>query len=180
MEMKEEDQKDISLIEARLKEEFTDGAFTAYRKLTMARWTGKRVDVYANKIRQLAGLAGFEGAGLEKFTKLAFVIGFPNAISIELQQASNIETLAMGDQLARARVLRTGDQSQDVAAAMSPPRGGIASAAKSGSISSVICHRCNSKGHIAKDCRKYGTLFPVRLYWTLSSGLFGKQKKLKM
>ena len=35
MEMKEEDQKDISLIEARLKEVFTDGAFTAYRKLTM-------------------------------------------------------------------------------------------------------------------------------------------------
>ena len=35
MEMKEEDQKDISLIEARLKEAFTDSAFTAYRKLTM-------------------------------------------------------------------------------------------------------------------------------------------------
>ena len=61
-------------------EPFKDGAFTAYRKLTMVRWPGERVDVYANKIRQLAGLAGFEGAGLEKFTKLAFVTGFPNAI----------------------------------------------------------------------------------------------------
>ena len=52
MEMKEEDQKDVSLIEAQLKEAFTDCAFTAYRKLTMGRWAGERVDVYANKIRQ--------------------------------------------------------------------------------------------------------------------------------
>ena len=51
MEMKEEDQKDINLIEARLKEAFTDGAFMAYRKLTLARWAGECVDVYANKIR---------------------------------------------------------------------------------------------------------------------------------
>ena len=85
IEMKEEDQKDISLIEALLKEAFTDGAFTAYRKLTMVSWAGERVDVYADKIRQLAGLTGFEGAGMERFTKLAFVTGFPNAISIELQ-----------------------------------------------------------------------------------------------
>ena len=37
MEMKEEDPKNISLIEARLKEAFTDDVFTAYRKLTMVR-----------------------------------------------------------------------------------------------------------------------------------------------
>ena len=100
MEIKEEDQKDISLIEAQFKEAFTDSTFTAYRKLTMVRWAGERVDVYANKIRQLAGLAGFEGPGLERFTKLAFITGFPNAISIEHQQAPNIKTLAMGDLLA--------------------------------------------------------------------------------
>ena len=35
MEMKEEDQNDISLIEIRLKEAFMDGTFMAYRKLTM-------------------------------------------------------------------------------------------------------------------------------------------------
>ena len=56
MEMKEEDQEDISLIEARLKESFTDGAFTAYRKLIMVRWAGERVNVYANKIKQLADI----------------------------------------------------------------------------------------------------------------------------
>ena len=89
--------------------------------------------------------------------KLVFVTGFPNAISFKLQQALNIETLAMRDLLVRARVLTTGDESQDVAAAVSSPRGGIALAAKSGSISNVICYRCNSKGHIAKDCWKRQT-----------------------
>ena len=156
MEMKEEDQKDISLIEAWLKEAFTDGAFMVYRKFTMVRWAGEHVNIYANKIRQLAG---FKGAGLERFTKLAFVTGFPKAISIELQPASKIETLGMGDPLAQARVLTTGDQSQDVAAAVSSLHGGITPAAKSGSISNVICHRCNSKGHITKDCWKCGTRF---------------------
>ena len=157
MEMKEEDQMDISQIEARLKEAYTDGAFTAYRKLTMVRWAGEHVDVYANKIRQLVGLAGFEGAGVEKFTNLAFATGFPNAILIELQQAPNIESLAMGDLLARARLWTTGDQSQNAAAAVSSLRSGIAPAAKSSSISNVVCHRCNSKRHIAKDCRKRWT-----------------------
>ena len=51
MEMKEEDQKDISPNKARLKEAFTDGAFTAYRRFTMVGWAGERVDIYANKIR---------------------------------------------------------------------------------------------------------------------------------
>ena len=92
-----------------------------------------------------------------RFTKLAFVTGFPNAISIELQQVQNTETLAIGDLLARARVLITGDQSQDVAAALRSPRGCIAPAAKSGSISNMIFHRCNSKGHIGKDCLKRRT-----------------------
>ena len=125
----------------------------------MVRWAGERVDVYANKIRQLAGLAGFNGAGLERFAKLAFATGYPNAVSIELQQAPNIETLAMGDLLAIARVLTIGNQSHDVAVAMAvnSPRCGIALPSKSGSISNVICHKCNSNGHIAKDCRKRGT-----------------------
>ena len=153
IEMKEKEQKDISLIEAQLKEAFMDGVFTAYRNLTTVRLGGERVD----KIRQLARLAVFKGAGVERFMKLAFVTGFPKAILIELQQASNIETLAKGDLLAQARVLTTGDQSQDVVAAVSSPCCGITPAAKSGSISNVICHRCNSKGHIAKDCRKRGT-----------------------
>ena len=90
---------------------FTDSMFMAYRKLIRVRWADECVDVYANKIRQLAGLAGFEGGGLERFMRLVFVTGFSNTILIKLQQVPNIETLTMGDLLVWARVLITGDQS---------------------------------------------------------------------
>ena len=49
------------------------------------KWTGEPVDVYANEVRRLAGLAGFSGDGLERIVKLTFVNGFPDNISIELQ-----------------------------------------------------------------------------------------------
>ena len=78
MEMEEDNQKPIK---ARLKEVFTDDVFAAYRKMTMIKWAGEHVDVYTNKIRQLVGLAGFKGDGLERLTKLAFILGFPDTIS---------------------------------------------------------------------------------------------------
>ena len=67
-----------------MKEVFTDDVFAAYRKVTMIRWAGVSVDVYTNKIRQLVGLAGFKGDGLERLTKPSFVMGFPDTISIGL------------------------------------------------------------------------------------------------
>ena len=57
LERDEDNQNDIDLIEACLKEAFTDGVFTADGKLTMIRWAGERVDVY--RIKQLAGMARF-------------------------------------------------------------------------------------------------------------------------
>ena len=106
----------------------------------MIRWAGECVDGYANKIRQLVGLAGFKGDGLERLTKLTFVTGFPDTISIRLQQVPNIKAQAMVDLISRARVLMTTDeQNQDVVAAMCTPH----SSARSSS---------NIKGHLAKDC----------------------------
>ena len=102
MEMEEDNQKQT---EARLKDAYTDNAFAAYRKVSMIWWAGERVDVYANKIRQLVGLAGFKGDGLQRLTNLTFVTGFPDTVSIGLQQAPNIEALTMGDLISRARVL---------------------------------------------------------------------------
>ena len=71
----EDDQKQIEQIEAWLKEALTDDEFAVYKKVTMIRWAGECVDVYIKKIRQLVGLAGFKGDGLEKLTKLTFVTG---------------------------------------------------------------------------------------------------------
>ena len=64
---------------------FTDNVFAAYRKVTMIKWAGERVDIYANKIRQLVELAGFKGDGLVRLMKLVFVTGFPDTVSIGLQ-----------------------------------------------------------------------------------------------
>ncbi|CAE1234399.1 unnamed protein product [Acanthosepion pharaonis] len=154
----EENQRDIDQIEARLKQAFTDNAFSAYRNLTMVMWTGERVDIYANKIRQLVGLAEFEEAEMERLTKLAFVMRFPDTISLELRQAPNVEALTVGELLARARVLTTtGDESQDVVVAVRPPRSDSASPTKNVSLTSVTCFRCSGKGHVAKDCWKHRT-----------------------
>ena len=110
MEMEENDQKDIDQIEVESNEAFTDDTFTEYRRLTMARWAGECLDVFTNKIKQLVGLARLEGAGMERLTKLTFVTGFSDTISIRLRQVPNIETLTMGDLRVRGRVLTiTGD-----------------------------------------------------------------------
>ena len=64
----------------------------------------------------------FNRAGLERFPKLTFIIGFLDTLSIRLQQALNIETLTMGNLIARTRVLTTSrDQSQDVVATVHTP-----------------------------------------------------------
>ena len=51
MEIEKDDQKQIDQVKAWLNEAFTDNVFAAYRKVTMIRWAGERVDVYVNKIR---------------------------------------------------------------------------------------------------------------------------------
>ena len=152
MEMEEDDQKQIEQIEAQLKEAFTDDAFAAYR--IMIKWAGERVDVYANKIRQLVGLAGFKRDGMERLTKLAFVTGFPDTVSIGLQQAPNIEALTMRDLISRAECWR---RLRNVVAATRS----LHSSARSSPRTNVTCYRCNIKGHLVKDCRECKT----RCYW---------------
>ena len=104
---REAEQASAASIEAKLREVFTDGPFIAYRKLVLMRWTGDPVDVYANEIRRLAGLAGFTGSDLERIVKVSFVSGFPDSISVELQQVENVMSLSMSDILTRARILCT-------------------------------------------------------------------------
>lgn len=85
MEMDRDQQTNINLIEAWLNKAFSDRVSSAYAKLKLVRWAGEHVDVYTNKIQQLAGL--------------------PKNISMELQQAPTTETSTMGDLLTQWRVL---------------------------------------------------------------------------
>lgn len=178
LEMKESDQTDADKIEARLKEAFTDGPFVAYRKLVQVKWTGEQVDVYANEIRRLAGLAGFTGESLERLVKLTFVNGFPDSISIELQQVENITTLPMSELLTRARILCANKDCKVAAVATNIPHrpgkqlisgeqpgprqfkgqcytcGGPHMARYCKERKSVVCYRCGVEGHIAPKCNQ--------------------------
>ena len=65
----------------------------------------------------------------------------------------NIETLTMGDLIARARLLTMAeDQSQEIAVAVHTFCSGVTPPPKSDPISSVTCYRCSNKGNTAKDC----------------------------
>ena len=63
-------EKNPAKIKSRLKEAFCDGPFVAHAKLSSMKWGGEEVDVFANEIRRLAGLARFEGPYLEHIVKL--------------------------------------------------------------------------------------------------------------
>ena len=108
LEMSDEDQLKADKIKSRLKEAFAQGTFDAYGRLKRVKWLGEQVDVFANEIRRLAGLAGWTGEGLERAVKLAFVTGFPDHISMELQHIKDVDSASMHDLLARARILVTG------------------------------------------------------------------------
>ena len=70
LEMDETDRKDPAKIKNHLREAFCDGPFVAYAKLSSKKWGEEEVDVYANEIRRLAGLARFEGPSLEHIVNI--------------------------------------------------------------------------------------------------------------
>ena len=84
--MSDSDQQSLDKIEGRLKESFSDRPFISYAKLANLKWNGESVDVYATEIRRLVGLSGIGGTGANVLIKLAFVHGFPESMSVELQQ----------------------------------------------------------------------------------------------
>ena len=84
LEMGETDRKDPAKIKNRPKEAFCDGPFVAQAKLSSMKWGGEEVDIFANEIGQLAGLARFEGPYLEHIVKLTFINGLPDYMSVQL------------------------------------------------------------------------------------------------
>ena len=84
LEMSNEDQVRAEQMEMRLVTAFAEGSFEAYEKLKRFKWTGESIDVYANTIKRLAGLAEYIRIGLDHTAKLAFVTGFPDDVSVAL------------------------------------------------------------------------------------------------
>ena len=82
-------EKDQVGAEKRLKTAVLEGAFEAYNKLRKVTKTGEPVDVFAAEIRELAGLVGYTRQNI----KMAFVSGFPDHISMELQRLTGIKNM---------------------------------------------------------------------------------------
>lgn len=170
LEMSEEDQAKVEKIEDRLKEAFAQGKFEAYGKLKGLRWKGEQVDVFANEIRRLAGLAGWKDDGLELAVKLAFITGFPDRVSVELKQVKDINTVSVSDLITRARVLVTGhsEGGQEVVAVAAARPNTAARRQDPPSEASgswrgvrdfkVRCFRCGGP-HMARDCREFKPRF---------------------
>ena len=138
--------------------------------------------MFLNEIRRMGGLAGFEGKGLERVVRLAFVNGFPDSISCDLQQMAGVLEVEMGEIVSRARILtarKNVGSDSTVAAAMAVDRSQVAGRQMSGhgtdtrtfrgscfqcggphmakfcktrSKGDIICYRCNKPGHVANRC----------------------------
>ena len=177
LELSEEDQESAVKIQEKLKVAFTDDAFSAFGKLVQMKWTGEPVDVYANEIRRLAGLAKFDKVGLENVVKLTFVNGFPDNISVALQQVPNVLTMEMSELISHARILSSKQQGGVVA--VTARRGGEGSGGvrpenkprpiqfkgqcfrcggphmiRDCKETKVRCFRCNKIGHVASRCQE--------------------------
>ena len=160
-------------IEKRLKMAFSEAAFEADNKLRKVTWTREPVDVYTVEIRQLAGLVGYMGQNLEKTIKMAFVSGFPDCISMELQRLARIEDMEVAEVLRQARVLakqtselgavansaksKLGEEEQTV---RRPYRKFIRKCFRCQRLNlmreckepDVTCFRCGQVGHISRHC----------------------------
>ena len=116
LEMTDADQTSANAIKENLKRAFSDSIFVSYSKLMKYKWTGESVDVFANELRRLAGLAGFKGETGDHLVKLAFVAGFPDDIGLELQQIEGVDSAVMSVLLTRARILVSNRSGLGVAA----------------------------------------------------------------
>ena len=106
----------------------------------------------------MVGLTGMVGAGLETAVRLAFITGFPDVISMELQQIENVTNMSMSDILSRARVLAANREGATGAVSVSRGKSdqsvrrvGGKGISKEGSTFKGKCFRCEGP-HPAKNC----------------------------
>ena len=151
LELSAEERDDFKLLSKELLKAYSDSEIVSFSKLRTLKWNGEPVELYANSIRKLARGAGLKGDGLETVVKLSFITGFPDSISVELQQVQGIEKMTVSDVLGRARVL-----------ASNTKVGGMAAPAMSRQISQegndrpasrelLKCYECGGP-HVARLC----------------------------
>ena len=156
LELREEERTDYNLLTKALTRAYCDSEFAAYSKFRAMKWTGGAVDEYSNEIRKHAKNAGFKGEGLEQAVKVAFVMGFPDHISVELQQIQGIEILKVEDIMGRARILaaNTGSCTSAAVQGQSQVRG---------QSQGIKCYECEGP-HRVRFCPKRSERREVKCY----------------
>ena len=160
LELDDSKKGDYSLLSKELLKAYSDSEFVAFSKLKNVKWTGEQVDVFANDIRKLARGCGLKGKALEQLVKLTFITGFPDSISVELQQIQGIENMTVSDVIGRARIL--------AASSSRASSGNIVAVAgtrteeekkevkkeerKEEEKRDFVCHRCGRQGHGWRQC----------------------------
>ena len=136
---------------------YSDSEFVSFSTLKSMQGTGEPVEVYANNIWKLARGAGLKGEGYEQVVKLTFITGFPDSISVELQQIQNIEKMTVSDVLGRARILAASSgraKSSNVSAAVvnkGAPQAVSDHQEEKYERREIKCYRCGGN-HVVKNC----------------------------
>jgi len=154
LEMSTDVQEDVEKLKKGLTRAFSDSMFTAFSKLKGLRWSGESVDIYATELRKLARECGFEGEALEHVVRLAFVMGVPESVSVDLQQVEEVETVPVSDLLTRARILMANQHGgSGVAGAVMPGYSGFGAGEGKGGRGPIKCWECGGP-HPVKFCKQ--------------------------
>ena len=155
LELDDSKRGDYNLLSKELLKAYSDSEFVAFSKLKNLKWAGEQVDVYANEIRRLARGCALKGEALEQLVKLTFITGFPDSISVELQQIQGIENMKVSDVIGRARILAASSgraSSFGNIVAVAHRRVEEEKEEKKEEKKEFLCHRCGRQGHGWRQC----------------------------
>ena len=148
LELDDSKRNDFRCLSQELLRAYSDSQIVSFSKLRALQWAGEPVEVFANNIRKLARGSGLTGEGLEQVVKLSLITGFPDSISVELQQATGVDNMSVSDVLSRARVLANNTKIGSMAAPAVGGQGGQKGDAKR---EPLKCYDCGGP-HIARYC----------------------------
>ena len=158
LELDESKKSDYSALSRELIRAYSDSQSVSFCKLKAAKWTGEPVEVFANNLRRMARGCGLEKEGLEQVVKLAFITGFPDSISVELQQIEGVDSMVVSQLINRARILATSGSSfrssisGDVVAVSVNTVEEKKEEKKENEKKEFACYRCGSDQHGWKRC----------------------------